>query len=158
ARKGRVMEPGLATGTAVVFPGIGPALFEDVAKFLLINPVARRMTANADEVLGYSLIDSYRGCTGVYAEPARVAFLVSCLALAQWARDTLGADAGICAGPSFGGTPAAVSSGALTFSDAVTLTVRSGQCAEEYFAREHRDVVTQSFARTPEDSLAVILA
>jgi [acyl-carrier-protein] S-malonyltransferase len=152
------MALGVDTGTAIVFPGIGPALFADVAKFLLINPVARRMTADADEVLGYSLIDSYRDASGDYSLPARVAFLVSCLALAEWTRDTLGADAGICTGPSFGGTPAAVTSGALSLADAVQVTARWGRCTEEYFAQHHCEVVTQSFARTAEESLRLILA
>jgi [acyl-carrier-protein] S-malonyltransferase len=143
---------------AIIFPGISPSRFAETAKFLLINPVARRMVAEADEALGYSLLDRYREAEGDYAESARVAFLVNCLALAEWAAQTLGIRPRMCAGPSFGGTSAAVYSGALNFADAVVMTARWGRQVEEYFAREHRDVVTVSVARLPEERLARILA
>lgn len=145
------------TATAIVFPGISPCRFADVGKFMLINPVARRLTAAADDTLGYSLIDHFRGVEREYTEYERVAFLVVCLALAYWTEESLGIRPGICVGPSFGGTPAAVYSGALSFPDAVLLTARWSRYVEEYFAREHGDVVTQSFARTPHDQLAEIL-
>ncbi|MEU8251680.1 ACP S-malonyltransferase [Nonomuraea sp. NPDC048916] len=143
--------------SAIIFPGISPARFGETARFLLIDPVARRMLAEADEVLGYSLLDRYREAEGDYSEAARVAFLVSCLALAQWAGDTLGIRPRMVAGPSFGGIPAAVHSGALGFTDAVALTASWGRVVEEYFTREHRDVVTVSVARLPEERLARVL-
>ncbi|MGH3243336.1 MAG: ACP S-malonyltransferase [Spirillospora sp.] len=143
--------------TAIVFPAIKPFDFADVARFLLLNPAARRLVARADETLGYSLIDRFRDGSEPYSEAARVAFMVTCLALAEWAGDELGADPDICAGPSFGGTPAAVHAGSLDFCDAVRVTAGWGRRTADYFAREHRDVVTQSFARVPEDRLAEVL-
>jgi [acyl-carrier-protein] S-malonyltransferase len=151
-------QPGRSAELAVVFPGISPVAYRSTAKFLLIDRLARELTAEADEVLGYHLIDAYRDCAGEYAEPARIAFLVSCLALGQSVARQFGAEPGICTGPSFGGTPAAVHSGALGFADAVTLTARWGQHAEQYFAQRHQDVVTQSFARTSPESLELIRA
>lgn len=146
------------TGTAAIFPGIGPSTFKDVAKFMVINPAARSLVEQADEVLGYSLVDSYREAEGEYSDVARVAFLINCLALAAWSEEEYGIQPEFCAGPSFGGTPAAVYSGALSLSDAVWLTAEWGRCLREYFAREYQDVVTQSVARTSEEKIQEVLA
>ncbi|WP_405987761.1 ACP S-malonyltransferase [Streptomyces sp. NBC_00986] len=125
---------------------------------MLINPCARELVAAADETLGYSLLDRFRNSESDFTEAARVAFLVNCLALARWAEEEYGARADAVVGPSFGGTPAAVHSGALSFADAVWLTARWGHGLEAYFAEEYGDVVTQSFARTPPERLATIRA
>jgi len=143
--------------TAIVFPGMGPSRFQDVAKFLLINPIARRLVAEADEALGYSLFDRYQDADGDYSEYAQVAFLVACVALAEWALGTGVGEGEVCAGPSFGGKAAAVYSGALGFADAVRLTAGLARCEEEYFSREHTDVVTQSFIRLPSERLGEVL-
>ncbi|MFG1949342.1 ACP S-malonyltransferase [Nonomuraea sp. NPDC048826] len=143
--------------SAIIFPGISPAPFAETARFLLIDPVARRMLAEADEVLGCSVLERHREAGDDYSAGARVAFLVSCLALARWAGRTLGISPRLVAGPSFGGVPAAVHSGALGFADAVSLTASWGRVTEEYFTREHRDVVTLSVARLPEDRLERVL-
>lgn len=143
--------------TAIIFPGMGPCRFEDMAKFMLINPFARKLFASADETLGYSLFDRYRDAEGDYSEYAQIAFFVNCLALGYWAEDTLDADPRIVAGPSFGSKAAAVFSGALSFPEAVWLTAELARAENEYFSREHQDIVTHSFVRTPEDQLALIL-
>ncbi|MFI2765706.1 ACP S-malonyltransferase [Streptomyces echinatus] len=145
-------------GTAIAFPGISPCPFPDVAKFMLINPVARRLVAQADAALGYSLIQRYRTAEGDFSEYERVAFLVNCLALARWAEEDLGVESDACVGPSFGGIPAAVHAGSLDFADAVVLTARWGHRLDAYFAECHGDVATQSFARTPREALDEILA
>jgi [acyl-carrier-protein] S-malonyltransferase len=152
------METELRAGAAIVFPGMGPSRFADASKFMLINAFARRLVARADKVLGYSLVDRYREADGDYSEYAQVAFLVNCLALAQWAEETLDARPGFLAGPSFGGKAAAVHSGALSFDDAVWMTAQWARCLDDYFATEHRDVVTHSFIRTPQEQLAQVLA
>ncbi|ARQ70774.1 ACP S-malonyltransferase [Streptomyces marincola] len=149
--------------SAIVFPGIGPTRFADSARFFAVHPVARRLVAEADAALGYSLVDAYReaedrGDQGAYPEPARIAFLVSCLALAEWATAEHGLEPVACVGASFGGTAAAVRAGALPFADAVTMTAEWGRRVDAYFAREHRDVVTQSFARVPVERLEEIRA
>ncbi|MGW1056095.1 ACP S-malonyltransferase [Streptomyces sp. NPDC002521] len=142
---------------AVVFPGMGPFEFADVARFLLIDREARALTARADAVLGHSLIDRYRKSEGDYSEYAQLAFLVSSLALAGWAEEHLEMTPVFTAGPSFGGMAAAVHAGALSFDDGVRMVSRRARCLEEYFARHHTDLVTQSFARLPEDRLSEIL-
>ncbi|WP_421106607.1 ACP S-malonyltransferase [Streptomyces sp. NEAU-S77] len=149
--------------SAIVFPGIGPTRFADSARFLAVHPVARRLVAEADRALGYSLIDRYReaearGDQGAFPEPARIAFLVSCLALAEWTVAEHEVTPVACAGASFGGTAAAVFAGALPFAEAVAMTAEQGRLVDAYFAREHRDLVAQSFARVPPDQLAEIRA
>ncbi|GHB78521.1 hypothetical protein GCM10010377_80810 [Streptomyces viridiviolaceus] len=142
---------------AVIFPGMGPSRFEDVGKFMVINPYARELVSLADETLGYSLVDRYREADGDYSEYAQVAFLVNCLAVARWATDTLEMEADCCTGPSFGGKAAAVHAGALSARDAIRMTAGFARCMEEYFSTEYTDVVTHSFARTPQDVLERIL-
>src|SRR4051794_37168024 len=95
----------LEADSAIVFPGISPCRFDDVAKFMLIHPAARALVAEADDRLGYSLVDRYREATDEYSEFARVAFLVNCLAPAHWAEDALDLRPQVCVGASFGGTP-----------------------------------------------------
>ncbi len=152
------METGTGDGTAIVFPGMGPARFQDAAKFMLVNSFARDLVAEADDTLGYSLFDRYRQAEGDYSEFAQVAFFVNCVALARWAQETFDVQPDVCTGPSFGGKAAAVHSGAISFRDAVWLTARSARLLDDYFATEHQDVVTQSFARTPADRLQEVLA
>ncbi|MFF6999932.1 ACP S-malonyltransferase [Streptomyces sp. NPDC008313] len=146
------------TGSALVFPGMAPTRFPDVAKFMLINPHARRLLRIADDALGYSLFDRYREADGDYTEYAQVAFFVNCVALAHWAQEEHGLRPDVCAGPSFGSKAAAVFSGVLDFADAVRMTARMARCENEYFAREYRDAVTLSFTRTPRAQLDEVLA
>jgi [acyl-carrier-protein] S-malonyltransferase len=149
------MEP--EAPTAIVFPGMGPTPFADVARFMLINPHARALLAIAEDTLGYPLFERYRDGAGDYTEYSQVAFLVNCLALAYWAEESMGARPDFCAGPSFGGKAAAVYSGVLDLPQAVWLTAQLARREEEYFATEHRDVVTLSFTRTPPERLAEVL-
>ncbi|MFD1543441.1 ACP S-malonyltransferase [Nonomuraea guangzhouensis] len=144
--------------TAIVFPGMGPTRFSDVDSFMLGDPAARRLVALADDVLGYSLAGRFRDSGDDYSEAAQVAFLVNCLALAEWAERTLEVNPHLVAGPSFGGKAAAAYSGALSFADAVRMTAGLARCAEDYFAHEHRDIVTCSFVRVPEARLAELVA
>jgi len=151
------METNIRLDPAIMFPGMGPSDFMGLARFMLINPVARRLTADADKVLGYSLFDRYRETEGDYTEFAQVAFLVNCLALAEWAQQEFGIRPEVCVGPSFGGKVAAVYSGALTFEEGVWMVLRCAQALEEYTARGPRDLVTQSFARISREQLAEVL-
>ncbi|MGW2464960.1 ACP S-malonyltransferase [Streptomyces argyrophyllae] len=148
----------MAHDTALVFPGMGPVPFAEVGRFMVANPFARDLVAVADEALGYSLVDAFRTSPGDYSEAAQVAFLVNCLACAHWARDHLGVEPGIVAGPSFGEKAALAWSGALELPDAIRLTAEIARCLEEYFAEEHQDKVTLSFVRAPRDGLDAILA
>ncbi|RSM80771.1 ACP S-malonyltransferase, partial [Amycolatopsis sp. WAC 01375] len=143
---------------AFVFPGMGPTRFADVARFMVVHPSARDLVAVADDRLGYSLVDRFSEADGDYSTEAQIAFLVNCLAMAAWAESEFGVSPDYCTGPSFGGKAAAAYSGALSTSDAVWLTAEFARCLKEYFAVEHADAVTQSFARTPPDRLAEITA
>ncbi|RZS32710.1 [acyl-carrier-protein] S-malonyltransferase [Herbihabitans rhizosphaerae] len=144
------------TRTAMVFPGMGPSSFADVGKFMLINPHARKLVAVADDVLGYSLVDKFRDTEGDYSEYAQVAFLVNCLALAEWAEKTLDVVSEIVAGPSFGEKAATAYSGSLPVEDVILLTAQLARYLDDYFAVEHTDIVTHSFVRVGEERLADI--
>ncbi|MFV2013277.1 MULTISPECIES: ACP S-malonyltransferase [unclassified Micromonospora] len=141
--------------TALVFPGMGPTGFAEAGRFMLANRYARELTATADEVLGYPLLERYRA-GGDYSEAAQVAFLVNCLALARWSEQG-GTVPDFCVGPSFGEKPLIAYVGALPVPQAIWLTAQLARRMEEYFATEHRDVVTHSFTRTPEPLLREVL-
>jgi [acyl-carrier-protein] S-malonyltransferase len=143
---------------ALVFPGMSPSGYPDLAKFIMVSPRARRLREAADRVLGYPLMDKYRTAGEGYSEFSQVAFLISCFALAEWAQEELGIEPDLCSGASFGEKVAIAYAGSLSFSDTVRLTVQLARCEEAYFSLEYRDVITQSVARTPEQSLREILA
>ncbi|NKZ08314.1 ACP S-malonyltransferase [Actinomadura latina] len=144
-------------GTAVLFPGMGPTRYADVARFMVVNPVARGLLARADRRLGHSVLDELEAAEGDYSESAQVAFMVACVALAEWARTEHGAEASACVGPSFGGKPLSVFCGSLPFEDAVWMTAALAGCMARFFATECRDVVTHSFVRVSGEQLAEIL-
>lgn len=143
---------------ALVFPGMSPSRYVDLAKFMMVSPQARRLRKAADSVLDYSLMDEYRSAGEGYSECSQVAFLISCFALAEWAQEELGIEPDLCAGASFGEKVAIAFAGSLTFSDTVRLTVQLARCEEAYFRCEYRDVVTQSVVRILEPTLREILA
>jgi [acyl-carrier-protein] S-malonyltransferase len=144
--------------TAMVFPGMGPTRFADLGKFLLVNPHARKLVAAAEDRLGYPLLDHLRDGGDDYSEYAQVAFMISCLAMADWARDELGVRPEYCTGPSFGQKSLTAFAGCLPVTDAIWMTARLARCMAEFFATEYRDVVTLSFVRTPPEALREILA
>ncbi|KUM98318.1 ACP S-malonyltransferase [Streptomyces yokosukanensis] len=149
---------GARTGTAIVFPGMGPASFAEVGRFLLLDPYARRRLAEADEVLGYSVFDRFRNSEEDYSVDFQIAFLVNSMALADRAVDVLGVSPTVCAGPSFGQKATAAFVGSLPFPEVVRLTAELARCEEEYFSTAYEDVVTHCFVRTPQDRLDEILA
>ncbi|MFD4660494.1 ACP S-malonyltransferase [Kitasatospora sp. NPDC058444] len=144
--------------TAMIFPGMGPATFDDVGRFMVANRFARELVTVADEVLGYSLVDAFREAEGDYSEAAQVAFLVNCLASADWAQDALGVEAEAVLGPSFGEKAAVAFAQSLSMPEAVRMTAELARCMDEYFSQEHTDIVVLSFVRTPEEKLGEILA
>jgi [acyl-carrier-protein] S-malonyltransferase len=145
-------------GTAIVFPGMGPSSYADLGKFIVTDLRARRLRRLADAALGYPLLDRYRTSGEGYSEYTQVAFLISCIALFEWAEEELGISPSVCSGPSFGSKCAVVHAGALPFQEMVLATAQLARCEEEYFRSAHQDVVTQSIARTPEPVLQEILA
>lgn len=151
-------EAGDPRSSAIVFPGMQPTAFSEVAKFMLVNPYARELYAIADEVLGYRLADRYQQTEGDYSLYGQISFVVNCLALARWAADRLGIAPAFVTGPSFGARAAAVHSGVLEFPDAVRMTARLATVMDEYFRREHPALVTQSIARVPQEKVALLRA
>ncbi|MFD7258935.1 ACP S-malonyltransferase [Streptomyces sp. NPDC059874] len=149
-------ETGSVPETAIVFPGMQPTAFSEVAKFMLVNPYARELYAIADEVLGYRLADRYQQTDGDYSLYGQISFVVNCLALARHAGERLEIAPAYVTGPSFGARAAAVYSGVLEFADAVAMTARLADTMEEYFTREHPALVTQSIARVPQDKVEVL--
>lgn len=146
------------TGVAFLFPGMGPTGYGELGRYMLLDQHARDLVAEADDRLGYSLVDRLRETPGDYTEYAQTAFFVCCVALAGWVRRETGLAPDLCAGPSFGVKPMAAFTGGLAFGDAVEMTAGLARCMDGYFAAEHTDVVTHSFARTPAAALAEILA
>lgn len=139
--------------TAFVFPGMAPSKFAELTKFLVLDARARRRVAEADDVVGYSILDAYAESEHDYSPAAQLAFLVSCVALA----DAIDTRPDAVTGLSFGQKAAAVYSGALTFADAVRLTAVQADCEAEYFASQHQDVVTHTVMRVPEDGWRTVL-
>ncbi|MFJ3232117.1 ACP S-malonyltransferase [Streptomyces sp. NPDC086787] len=137
---------------------MGPTRFRELGRFLLLDAHAKKLVSVADDVLGHSLFEAFRQSEDEYAPAAQVAFMVVCTALAGRAREDLGVEPVVCAGPSFGEKPAVGFSGALGFADTVRMTAGLARCTEEYFAQEHRDVVTQSFVRAPAGPLDELFA
>jgi [acyl-carrier-protein] S-malonyltransferase len=142
--------------TAFVFPGMGPTRFADLGRFLVADPVARKLLGEADQALGYRVAERFADAVDEYDEAAQVAFLISCLALAEQARDQ-GLSADLCTGPSFGQKTVVAFTGALSFVDAVRLTALLARALDTYFATEHRDVVTQTVVRMPAERLDPLL-
>ncbi|SDT18340.1 ACP S-malonyltransferase [Actinoplanes derwentensis] len=137
--------------SAIVFPALSPVRRRDLGTFLMISPYARQRLAEADDTLGYHLADALADAPeDDYSPPVQVAVLLACLALADWAQQELGADPAYCAGPSFGERAALSWTGALPAADTVRLVDEIARTEQEYFATEHRDVVTHSFTRVPE--------
>ncbi|WP_371476515.1 ACP S-malonyltransferase [Kitasatospora sp. NBC_00315] len=144
------------TGTAALFPGMNPVKYADLARFLIVNPVARRRLSEADRRLGHSVLDGLESAEDDYSEDAQVAFMLTCVALAEWAVAELGLEVTAGVGPSFGGKPLAVFCGSLPFEDAVWMTAELSHCMDEFFATECHDVVTHSFVRVDGEQLAEI--
>ncbi|MEV4320043.1 ACP S-malonyltransferase [Actinocrispum sp. NPDC049592] len=129
-----------------------PVLPGSVVKFLVSDPVGRRCAAEASEVLGWSVVDSYLEASGEYSADAQVLFVVHCLAVAG----SVSCD--YVVGPSFGGRAAAGFSGALSFADTVWVTASLASVVGEYFESAHSELVTVSFVRSSWGALAGVLA
>nr|UUG66799.1 Ktm16 [Streptomyces sp.] len=148
----------MSSATALVFPGMGPSNFSEVGKFMVLDPYTRRRLQEADEALGYRLLDRFYASDSDYSEYTQLAFLVNSIALADRSVETLGMRPEICVGPSFGQKAAAVYAETMSFSDALRMTAETARCEAEFFATEYTDTVTQSVARTPRAQLEELVA
>lgn len=145
-------------GTAIVFPGMGPSTFDDLGRFLVLDRYARARVAQADEVLGESLLAGFRAERDGLGVLSQVAFLVCSLALADRAEAELDLLPDIAAGPCFGQRALTAYAGALDAAAAIRLTVELARCEEEYFAAEPEELVTQCFVRVPDEPFAEAIA
>lgn len=144
--------------TAVVFPGMGPSRFTEVGKFMMIDPFVRDRLAVADEALGRSVLDGFRGDGDDYGEFTQIAFLVNSVALADRAREMLGEDPDVCVGFSFGLKAVSAFSGALPFSETVRLAFELAGCERRFFEEQYQDLVTLVVTRLPADPLNEVLS
>ncbi|MFE6617234.1 ACP S-malonyltransferase [Amycolatopsis sp. NPDC057786] len=133
--------------TAIVFPGMGPSDFASVGRFMVLDPYVRRRLAEADEALGYDLLEAFYGSNDAYSEYTQVAFLVNSLALADRAVEEHGLRPEVCAAPSFGQRAASVFTGSLGFADGVRMTAELARCETEFFREHFSDVVTHTVVR-----------
>lgn len=142
------------SGSALVFPAMGPSRFADFGRFMVANGAARKRFAVADEVLGYRVFDALREADDDYAEVAQVTSFVASMALVEWS----GKRGDYCAGVSFGKMAAAAHAGVLPFDEAVRLVAESARCERDYFAEQQSDIVTHSFVKVGPETLEELLA
>ncbi|RJQ83719.1 acyltransferase domain-containing protein [Amycolatopsis panacis] len=136
---------------------MGPARAGELGRFLVIDPLARRRVAVADEALGYRLVDRLREAGDEYTEYLQIAFVLASLALAERAEAEHGLTPVVCGGSSFGERAAVVRSGALPLAELVRLVAGIARCEQEYFTTRHQDLVSQFVVRLPEECLPELL-
>ncbi|WP_017545345.1 ACP S-malonyltransferase [Nocardiopsis prasina] len=141
---------------AVLFGGTVPPLHAKVGEFLETDSYARERLAQAEEVLGDRVLPRFSQATESYSPEARQAYLVTCVALADRARDEDG-EAGVCAAASIGHLPALHYSGALSFADMVLLGEAVTACENEWNATDH-GLVSHFMYRVGRDRLAQLCA
>lgn len=141
---------------AVLFGGTVPPLHAKVGEFLETDSYARERLAQAEEVLGHRVLPRFSQATESYSPEARQAYLVTCVALADRARDEDG-EAGVCAAASIGHLPALHYSGALSFADMVLLGEAVTACENEWNATDH-GLVSHFMYRVGRDRLAQLCA
>jgi [acyl-carrier-protein] S-malonyltransferase len=149
--------PPAGGGTAIVFPGMAASSYADIGRFMVLDRYVRPRVRAADLALGESLLAGFRAEAQDFGPFAQVAFLVNSLALADRAAAELGMVPDVCVGPSFGQRAATVYTGALSFAEAVCLTVELARCEADYFASLPEDLVTQCFVRVPPEVVSSLL-
>ncbi|MFC9252759.1 ACP S-malonyltransferase [Amycolatopsis thailandensis] len=142
---------------AVLFPGMGPARAAELGRFLVIDPLARRLLGVAEHALGRSLLDPLARADEEYNEHTQIAFVLASLALAERAEREHGLVPVAVGGASFGERAAVVRAGALPVPDLVRLVDAVARREREYFETAHQDLVSQFIVRTPEPALGEIL-
>ncbi|WP_349876885.1 ACP S-malonyltransferase [Micromonospora sp. HUAS YX12] len=140
---------------AVLLPGLAPSNHRAVGEFMVTDPYARRRVAQADAVLGRSLVDGFRTAGPAGNADSQLAFMVNCIALADRA-DQAGMSARLAIGPSFGQFALAAHLGVLPFEIAVELVIAFSDCEREYFRTRHTGLVTRFFYRLDTTGLAVV--
>lgn len=140
--------------SAVLFPGLAPAGYAVIGDFLARDPAGRRRVAEADEVLGYPLLDAFRaGGIGDW-QAADCAYLACLAALADHLPDDPPV---VCAGLSFGGFGAAVYSGGLDYRDAVRVVAESAAEQARFLAARPEPAGCLFFYRVDRRAVAEIV-
>jgi [acyl-carrier-protein] S-malonyltransferase len=140
----------------VVFPGLAPSNFTSVGHYMTRDPSAMRWLARAADILGFSLVARLRTGGPESAVHEQLAFLVNCLALADWAVRELGMRADVCVPGSFGQLAAACFVGSLSYEQTLDLTLRSAKAEQEYFFT-HPGLATQFFCSVTTPNLERLL-
>lgn len=118
---------------ALFFPGLMPTRYTAVRDFVTTDPFALRRLDEAEEVLGYPVMERYRDASIYDWEVFETGFMAITLALADWAEEHLGLRPSVCGGQSFGAFMAAVYAGALSYADSLLLLRRSVVVERRYF-------------------------
>ncbi|QVJ02365.1 ACP S-malonyltransferase [Nocardiopsis eucommiae] len=141
---------------AVLFGGTVPPLHAKVGEFLETDPYARARLEEAEEVLGQHVLPRFSQATESYSPEARQAYLVTCVALADRAREEDG-EADVCAAASIGHLPALHYCGALSFADVMRLGEAVAECENTWNATDH-GLVSHFMYRVGRDRLAELVA
>jgi [acyl-carrier-protein] S-malonyltransferase len=142
---------------ALFFPGLIPTRYDTISEFVATNEQARRRFAEADEVLGYSLIGAYRDAAIYDWEVYEAGFMALSLGLADWAEENLGGRPTVCGGQSFGAFMAAVRAGALSYAEGLQLVQRSVVVERDYFDSLAEPLGCHFFYRLPYDTVAALI-
>ncbi|WP_051836141.1 ACP S-malonyltransferase [Streptomyces sp. NRRL WC-3742] len=143
---------------ALFFPGLIPTRYDAVAEFVARDQRARRYFAQADEVLGYRLIEAYRDAAIYDWEVYEAGFMAVTLALAEWAEREYGVAPSVCGGQSFGAFMATVRAGVLSYPESLELIRRSVVVERDYFENLAEPLGCHFFYRLPYETVERLLA
>lgn len=135
------------------FPGLTPTKYDAVGDFVTRDRHAAARFAEADEVLGYSLVEAYRTASIYDWEVYQSGYMALTLALADWAEERYGEQPHLCGGQSYGAVMAAVRAGALGYADALRLMSRSVLVELDYFASQPEPIGCHFFYKLSYDTV-----
>lgn len=158
-----ISKQSIQQASAILFPGLVPAKHGRVTDFLTGYAPAMNMVKEADEALGYSLLDRYRIADVYDWEVYQTAHLVTCLALAHAhvhsgsASDSPSLKDPVVCGQSFGGFAAAVYAGVCDLPEMIRLLRVSAAVETEYFAEQQEALRCVFFTRMHQDRRQVLM-
>ncbi|MEG3631895.1 ACP S-malonyltransferase [Streptomyces poriticola] len=139
------------------FPGLTPTRYDAIGDFVTTHRHAARRFAEADEVLGYSLVEAYRNASIYDWEVYQSGYMALTLALADWAEEHYGERPELCGGQSYGAVMAAVRAGALSYPDALRLMVRSVRVEQDYFSSQPEPIGCHFFYKLSYDTVRKLI-
>ncbi|CAM5492552.1 malonyl CoA-acyl carrier protein transacylase [Streptomyces spiroverticillatus] len=135
------------------FPGLTPTTYDAISEFATTHAYAKQRFAEADEVLGYSLIEAYKKASIYDWEVYQSGVMALALALADWAEEHYAEQPGLCGGQSYGAVMAAVRAGTLSYADALRLMSRSVRVEQDYFASQPEPIGCHFFYKLSYDTV-----